>query len=217
MQGAMGLIANGKANSMNTQISNLSDDITRLANNRQEIPNLADNITDLSGTLSNPFANLSVATKAAEIQMEQTDLALANTLDTLRATGASAGGATALAQEAARSKQGIAANIEAQEAQNEKARAQGEATLQQQIMAEKIRVQQGNIEADKFTFAAQEQREMQELDRAQALYDNAVAQQMEYKKAATAAFTGIGSSVVGMGGTLDGSDFSSLSAFFGQT
>ena len=44
------------------------------------------------------------ATKAAEIQIEESDIALANTLDTLRATGASAGGATALAQAALRSK-----------------------------------------------------------------------------------------------------------------
>ena len=35
--------------------------------------------------MSNPFASLGVATQAAEIQMEQTDIALANTLDTLRA------------------------------------------------------------------------------------------------------------------------------------
>jgi hypothetical protein len=58
---------------------------------------------DLSGMVSNPFASLGVATQAAEIQIEQADIALANTLDTLRATGASAGGATALAQAALQS------------------------------------------------------------------------------------------------------------------
>mgnify|MGYP000868578031 CR=1 FL=1 len=42
--------------------------------------------------MSNPFANLGVATQAAEIQMEESDLALAATLDTMRATGAGAGG-----------------------------------------------------------------------------------------------------------------------------
>ena len=61
---------------------------------------------DLSGQMSNPFGNLGVATQAAEIQMEQSDIALANTLDTLRSTGASAGGATALAQAALQSKKG---------------------------------------------------------------------------------------------------------------
>ena len=96
---------------------------------------------DLSGNLSNPFQQLGVATQAAEIQMEQADIALANTLDTLRATGASAGGATALAQAALQSKKGIAASIESQEVQNEKLRAQGEANLQSQKMAEQQRLQ----------------------------------------------------------------------------
>ena len=59
----------------------------------------------------NPYENLSVATQANQIKMEETDKALANTLDTLRAQGASAGGATALAQAALRSKAGIAADI----------------------------------------------------------------------------------------------------------
>ena len=46
------------------------------------------------------------------MQVEEADIALANTLDTLRATGASAGGATALAQAALQSKKGVAASIE---------------------------------------------------------------------------------------------------------
>ena len=66
---------------------------------------------DLSGQMSNPFANLSVATQAAEMQIEESDIALANTLDTLRATGASAGGATALAQAALKSKQGVTSSF----------------------------------------------------------------------------------------------------------
>jgi hypothetical protein len=61
---------------------------------------------DLSGMINNPYANLGVATQAAEMQAEEADIALANTLDTLRATGASAGGATALAQAALQSKKG---------------------------------------------------------------------------------------------------------------
>ena len=39
---------------------------------------------DLSGQMSNPFASLGVATQAAEIQIEEADIALANTLDTLK-------------------------------------------------------------------------------------------------------------------------------------
>lgn len=92
--------------------------LKQLEDNRQEIINPYASVTDLSNMLSNPFANLSVATQATEIKMEQTDQALANTLDTLRATGASAGGATALAQAALQAKKGIAADIERQEVSN---------------------------------------------------------------------------------------------------
>jgi len=78
----------------------------------------------------NPYDNLSVATQANQIKIEETDKALANTLDTLRAQGASAGGATALAQAALRSKAGIAADIEKQEVFNERLKAQGEIMVQ---------------------------------------------------------------------------------------
>ncbi len=103
--------------------------------------NLADMAQDLSRSMTNPMANLAVATQAAEMQSEEADIALANTLDTLRATGAGAGGATALAQAALRSKKGIAASIETQEAQNEKLRAQGQANLEARVAAEQARVQ----------------------------------------------------------------------------
>ncbi len=76
-----------------------------LENNRQEIINPYDNqinlagmVTDRSGQMTNAYANLSVATQAAQMQIEQADISLANTLDTLMATGSGAGGATALAQ-----------------------------------------------------------------------------------------------------------------------
>ena len=139
--------------------------LNQLEENRQEIIDPYENITDLSSMLSNPFANLSVATKAAEIQIEQTDIALANTLDTIRATGGGAGGATALAQAALQSKKGVAASIESQEAANEKARAQGEATLIQQQMSEAKRQQQADVAGDQFVFQQQEQRDMMQLDR----------------------------------------------------
>ena len=127
-------------------------EITMFENGRDAVINpysgavsRADMITDLSENLTNPFASLGVATQAAEIQMEQTDIALANTLDTLQATGASAGGATALAQAAARSKKDVSASIETQEAANEKSRAQGEQNLQQRQLQEQQRVQQGQV------------------------------------------------------------------------
>ena len=107
--------------------------------------NLSGMATDLSAMMSNPFESLGVATQAAEMQAEEADIALANTLDTLRSSGASAGGATALAQAALRSKKGVSASLEVQEAQNQKLRAQGDQSLQASKTAEQQRVQSINI------------------------------------------------------------------------
>ena len=155
----------------------LKGELNSLEKSRQSIINPYDKYKDisslakdLSGNLSNPYANLSVSTAGAAMQVEEADIALANTLDTLRATGASAGGATALAQAALQSKKGVAASIEAQEASNEKLRAQGEQTLQQLELGEQrrvqgiqiqegVRIQQGEALGRQFAFQAQEQRE----------------------------------------------------------
>ena len=85
----------GQAEAQVQSIKDSREDIVNPYESSKDLSSMAEN---LSGNLSNPFAQLGVATGAAEIQMEQTDIALANTLDTLQATGASAGGATALAQ-----------------------------------------------------------------------------------------------------------------------
>lgn len=157
----------------------LDRQIRDFENNRQAVVNPYSDVTSLSGlvdemkdSLSNPYANLGVATGAAEIQMEQTDIALANTLDTLQSTGASAGGATALAQAARASKKDVAANIQQQEAQNEKLRAQGEESLQakelqltQMEMSEEARIQNAQAQGKAFMFNAQENRDIATLDR----------------------------------------------------
>tara|TARA_R110002153_G_scaffold66707_1_gene178056 strand:+ start:792 stop:1778 length:987 start_codon:yes stop_codon:yes gene_type:complete len=158
--------------------------VEELKESRQEILNPYRNAEDLSslaknlsGSMSNPYAELGVATQAAEIQMEQSDIALANTLDTLRATGASAGGATALAQAALQSKKGIAASIEGQEAQNQKLKAQGEQVLQGRKQAEEQRMQsiafsegqrmQGlDAAGNQYMFQQEENRLNADLDRA---------------------------------------------------
>ena len=149
----------------NAEARKLQDKLNRLEMNRQEIINPYENVENLSGMLSNPFADLSVATQAAEMQAEQSDQALANTLDTIRETGGGAGSATALAQAALQAKKGVAANIESQEAANEKQRAAGEQTLQQQRLAEEKRIQQAEVSGKEFVFAETEKREMQQLDR----------------------------------------------------
>jgi hypothetical protein len=133
--------------------------IEKLEGERQEIINPYAGVENM---LSNPFANLTVATQAAEMQAQQTDLSLASTLDTLRATGSGAGGATALAQAALSSKQGISASIAQQEAQNERLRAQGQAQLEKQLVAAKVAGEQ-------FVFDATERREMQKLNRLSSL------------------------------------------------
>jgi len=151
--------------------------------------------TDLSNTFSNPMANLSVATKAAEMKIEEADISLANTLDTIRATGAGAGGATALAQAALQSKKGVAASIETQEKSNEDKRAQGEERLQAQVASEKRRIQNVNMsegareqnamaQGRTFEFNATENREGTKLNRlygqqAQAGQNAAAARQQE--------------------------------------
>lgn len=158
---------------------NLEDSLEALERKRQDIINPYENVTDLSGNLSNAYANLGVATQAAEIQIEQTDIALANTLDTIRATGGGAGGATALAQAALASKKGVAASIEGQEVANDKLRAQGEQALQRQKMQEAIRIQSAETAGDMFVFEKTEQRQLQELDRAQAMLDEQRAREMQ--------------------------------------
>ena len=146
----------------------LNNKLNSLEKNRQAIINPYEGITDLSSMVSNPFANLSVATGAAEMKIEEADISLANTLDTIRQTGGSAGGATALAQAALQSKKGVAASIEAQEKTNEDKRAAGEATLQQQKMAEAQRLQQADVAGEQFMFSTREGREVAQLDRTAA-------------------------------------------------
>ena len=157
--------AKREARRREAQARALEAKLNDLEANRQEIINPYEDVTNLSSMLSNPFNSLSVATQATEMQMEQTDIALANTLDTIRATGGSAGGATALAQAALQSKKGIAANIEQQEVANERQRLAGEQTLQQQRMAEAQRIQSAEVAGKQFVFNATEQREMQQLNR----------------------------------------------------
>lgn len=157
--------AKREARRREAQARALEAKLNDLEANRQEIINPYEDVTNLSSMLSNPFNSLSVATQATEMQMEQTDIALANTLDTIRATGGSAGGATALAQAALQSKKGIAADIERQEVANEKQRLAGEQTLQQQRMAEAQRIQSAEVSGKQFVFNATEQREMQQLNR----------------------------------------------------
>ena len=169
----------------------LEKKLNKLEKNRQAIINPYEGIQDLSSYISNPYASLGVATKAAEMQIEEADIALATTLDTLRSTGASAGGATALAQAALKSKKGVTANIEQQEAQNEKLRAQGQQTMQQQLRSEQMRLQQADVAGEQFMFSTREQRQVQELDRTAALLGQATQAEAQAQADQTSAMTGM--------------------------
>jgi len=143
-------------------------DLSALEAQRQDLTNPYANMQDLSGMVTNPFENLQVATQAAQMQATEADISLAGTLDTLRATGASAGGATALAQAALRSKQGVAATIEQQEARNAQLRAQGQQRAEQLQLSAEMQRQQLIGQGESTRMRLQEQREMAQLDRAQA-------------------------------------------------
>jgi hypothetical protein len=171
--------------------------LNSLEANRQEIINP---FQDMSAMISNPFANLSVATGAAEIKIEEADISLANTLDTLRATGASAGGATALANAALRSKKGVAASIEMQEKQNEDKRAAGEKQKQDALMQEGQRVQQGEA----WEFGQRESREMQQLDRTASMLGASRQAEAQAASDKTGAITGMFGSLAGIAGGMAG-------------
>ena len=142
---------------------------------------LKDSIADQEKALQkigNPYANLGVAAKASEFQAEQADISLANTLDTIRATGGGSGGATALAQAALTSKQGISADLQRQEAANQKAYARGEDAR----------------------FQRQESRDLMKLDRTQALLDQERQTEMDMRQAKYAAFGNIAGSATTLAG-----------------
>jgi len=171
--------AEDRANALSAEMDELELARQEIINPYDDVVSLEDMIIDNSGILSNPFENLGVATQAAKFQAEEADIALANTLDLLAATGASAGGATALAQAALQSKRGVSQSLELQEAQNDKLAAQGEQFLQQQQMSEAQRVQQAQMteaqriqQADvlgrEFVYGEKERRETEQLNRLQA-------------------------------------------------
>jgi len=168
----------------------LTKKLQNLEDNRQEIINPYEGITDLTSMLSNPMANLSVATGAAEMKIEQADISLANTLDTIRQTGGGAGGATALAQAALQSKKEVAVSIESQEKANEDKRAAGEQQLQAQKLAEQKRLQQAEVSGAGFVFGQRETREMGQLDRTASLLGAAKQAEGQAQADKTAAITG---------------------------
>ena len=223
----VGTVSSGKqarkarlsAKSLNAELTQLEKNRTAIINPYEGITDLSSYITDVSGMASKPYANLGVATQAAEMQIEEADIALANTLDTIRATGSGAGGATALAQAALQSKKGVSASIEQQEATNEKLKAQGEANLQNikmseaqrvqgALMGEQGRLQQADVAGEEFMYRERDARDMQGLNRKQsqitaAQQQQAAANQAQagYISAGLSAVGSLGSAAMGLAGT----------------
>ena len=220
--GVQAISANQRAQTAKGKVSRAEQDLKALELARQEIINPYENMesvaglaSDTSGILKNRYNNIGVATQAAEIKIEEADIALANTLDTLAATGASAGGATALAQAALASKRGVAAGIEAQEQALEEKRAQtemrldsakmGEAQRLQGIeMSEAKRMQQSEAQGKAYVFEATESRQGVELDRQQSEIDSfrgqVAAQQQARDGAIGSAISGLGAVATSVGG-----------------
>ena len=179
----------------------LQRDLNRLEANRQDIIDPSRSIVDRSSLISNTMGNLQVSTQAAEFQAEEADLSLASTLDTLRATGAGAGGATALAQAALRSKAGIAATIDQQEAQNARLRAQGAQAAQAARLQEGSRVDSARMQGDMFQFNVREDREQMKLDRTAGLLDQSRMQAANLRSQAS---QGFGQAIGALGGVVAG-------------
>ena len=212
--GVQAISANQRAQSAKGDAHRAKNHLAELEASRQEIINPYESVesvagmaTDASGMLKNRMANIGVATQAAEMQIEEADIALANTLDTLAATGASAGGATALAQAAMQSKKGVSASIEQQEVANQQNAAKAEMQLDQAKMSEQLRlqgismsearrVQQAEVQGAAYEFEARERREGEQLDRAQAQVENAQAAVAQHQAARDGA---IGSAISGLG------------------
>ena len=181
--GIQALSARRQANLMQEDLQAAQGEISKLMSQRQDVIDKSEDIRDLKSMVSNPYANMGVATQAAEMQAEQTDQALANTLDTMMATGAGAGGATALAQAAAQSKRGISASIESQEAQNNQLRAQGQQQMQQQL----INIEQAAISEEIAAFGRQDARDQAALDRAYGEKDFYKSRKMQLQDSGQAA------------------------------
>ena len=188
--------AKNERDKQNKIAENMQQQLEDLENSRPTFTNPYENMTNQFENLDNPYANLTVATEAFKIQAEQADMALANSLDVMMETGQAAGGATALAQAALQSKRGIAASIQAQETQNNKLAAEGEAKV---AMAKAQGAQRLDEMMAKGDIMAQQDAinfHTQKMNRTAGLMTNAQQNATDAQAARNAAIVGIGNAVV---------------------
>lgn len=172
---------NNKASRMEkAKARRLQQQMERFEQERQPVINQADSIRAMKGQVFNEAANLGVAMQATNLQMAETDKALANTLDTIAAMGEGAGNATALAQMAASSKAEVSAGIEMQELENQKLRVAGEAKRQQTLLA----LEQTALAEEVSAWDRQEGRDVAKLNRLSGLEDRAMQAGVAYQQMA---------------------------------
>ena len=151
-------------------------EIAELEMNRQEVIDMSDEIRDMKDDVLNPYQNLGVAMSGIELQMEETDEALANILNNMNRAGVGAGAATQLARSAAASKLKVAAQLENQELANQKQYLAGEAQKLNTIMA----LEQAALKEEINVYGRQEGRDIAQLDRLAGLATNAGQMGMDY-------------------------------------
>lgn len=197
---AGGILAANKSSKIKGAIYDIEGAISDLEAKRSSPPDLNNFLEDTSSMITNPYDNLGVATKAMKIKTEETDKALANTLDTLRVSGKGSGGATALAMAALKSKQNIAADVEKQEVENQKLKAQGEQAMQALKRQEAIRMQQAGMENAKFMYTENRDEELRQLDRQQGLLEREWQQQAALESGVASAIGGTFSALGSLAG-----------------
>ena len=154
--------------------------LEKMERERQPVVNQADAIRAMKSQVFNPAQQLGVAMQATNLKIAETDKALANTLDNIAAMGEGAGNATALAQMAASSKAEVGAQIEVQEAENQKLRLAGEAKRQQVLRDLETTALAEEVSA----WDRQETRDLAKMNRLAGLQDNAQQASMAYEQMA---------------------------------
>ena len=148
---------------------------------RQPVVDKSDEIRGLKQQVFNPYENLGVAMQGVNIKMEQTDEALANTLNALNQSGV--GAATALARQAAASKAQVAASIENQELKNQQLKLEGEAQKMNQQMA----LEQQALQEEINVYGRQETRDIAQLNRLAGQQQNAEQRAVDFQAGGQAA------------------------------
>ena len=171
-------------------------EIRKIEANRQQVIDKSDDIRAMKDQIFNPYQNNAVAMQGVNLKMQQTDEALANTLNAINQSGGGAGAATALARQAAASKAQVAASIENQELKNQQLYLQGE----QQKVSQQQALEQAAIQEEIGAYGRQESRDIMSLNRQAGLQQVAGQQAMDLTQSGQAALSsGVAGFASGLG------------------